>query len=758
MKRREFIILSSVGAASAGVFSACGHPEEKLIPALIPDDEYIPGIDVWKASTCAMCDAGCGILVRTRDHKANKIEGNPAHPVNRGALCARGQAGLQVLYNPDRIKAPMKRVGERGAGQFEEISWDEAIKTLADKLREIKSQGKADKVVFASNDLQGVTGIAVKTFSSAYGAPVLTTAEYAKNLYEASSYQISYGSHYTPVFDIANATYLLSFGARFLETWHSPVRYAQAYGEFRRAKGRTRGKFVQVEPRMSLTGANADEWLPAVIDTEGFVALAIAQVIARENLIKDVTLPKILGLIKDGASAKVSSGSLDDYAPEKTQTITDIPAEKIIRIAREFAGSPHPLAICGGTSAFDGQGKFMAINFLNTLVANVNKPGGVLLSAYATFDVLKNVRSTLPAQQHSDSSKKEVSNAFPHASSNMPADLGNGRQYSALLIHQMNPIFSNPRTADTIKAIPFIASFSSFMDETTQLADLILPDRTFLENWNVKALPLTDKRVAVNFLQPVVKPEFESKQTADVLLALSREFNSEATAFESAEAIVRQAMTPIVNPTGAKEPVSTDEEEESEPVDEFKLIADQGVWVGEVDGITSQNKGVESLTITLANPDESAAIKEDYPFMLFAYEHATLGFGEQANLSVLQELPDPMTSVMWGSWVEINPKTAARFGITDGDVIEVSSHHGTVRAPAVLYPAIRPEVVAMPYGQGHTAYGRYGKDRGVNAIVVNPYAANSDTSAVRVNIKKVSSGGNLIRFGTSLPEHIEIKR
>src|SRR5688572_24659525 len=155
MKRREFIILTGVGATSAGVLSACGHPEEKLIPALIPDEEYVPGIDVWKASTCAMCDAGCGIVVRTRDHKANKIEGNPQHPVNRGALCARGQAGLQVLYNPDRIKAPMKRVGERFSGQFEEITWDEAIKTLADKLREVKAQGKANPVVFASNDLQG---------------------------------------------------------------------------------------------------------------------------------------------------------------------------------------------------------------------------------------------------------------------------------------------------------------------------------------------------------------------------------------------------------------------------------------------------------------------------------------------------------------------------------------------------------------------------------------------------------------------------
>ncbi|MEW6206759.1 MAG: molybdopterin-dependent oxidoreductase, partial [Acidobacteriota bacterium] len=142
MNRRKFIVLTGVGATSAGMLSACRHPEEKLIPALIPDDEYVPGIDYWKASACCLCDAGCGIIVRTREHRANKIEGNPAHPVNRGALCARGQAGLQLLYNPDRIRGPLKRTGERGAGQFEEITWDEAIKTLADKLREIKTQGK----------------------------------------------------------------------------------------------------------------------------------------------------------------------------------------------------------------------------------------------------------------------------------------------------------------------------------------------------------------------------------------------------------------------------------------------------------------------------------------------------------------------------------------------------------------------------------------------------------------------------------------
>src|SRR6185369_1231491 len=180
-------------------------------------------------------------------------------------------------------------------------------------------------------------------------------------------------------------------------------------------------------------------------------------------------------------------------------------------------------------------------------------------------------------------------------------------------------------------------------------------------------------------------------------------------------------------------------------------------WIGEVDGIINDSQRATGTPIHLTSPDESDEIKEDYPFILLAYEHPALGFGEQANLPTLQELPDSMTSVMWGSWVEINPRTAASLGIADGDVVEVSSHHGSVRAPAVLYPAIRPEVVAIPYGQGHTAYGRYAKDKGANPILANPYAASSDTSAVRVKISKVSSRGNLIRFGTDLQQSMEKK-
>jgi menaquinone reductase, molybdopterin-binding-like subunit len=735
MKRREFIILTSIGATSAGMLTACGHPEERLIPALIPDEEYVPGIDVWKASTCAMCAAGCGIVVRTRDHKANKIEGNPQHPVNRGTLCAKGQAGLQVLYNPDRIKSPLKRVGERGSGQFEEITWDEAIKTLTDKLRDASARGKANAVHFFTSDQRGVTAHIATRFMEAYGSQAYLVKPLFNEEGVLGTYLGSPRGASPAVFDLANTTFLLSFGARFLETWHSPMMYSLAYGEFRRASGRTRGKFVQVEPRMSVTGANADEWLPAKAGNESLVALAIAQVIIREGLAKAA---------RDATFIK----AIENYAPEKTATLTDIPAEKIIRIAREFATSARPLAIGGGAADTTW------VNYLNELVGNLNQKGGISLPGRNYNFPLTRLNPTgdLPDIRYLQ---------FPQTIADRP--------YEILLVHNFNPVFTLPATKDKLKTIPFIASFSSFLDETTELADLILPDHTALESWDINFADATNDFV-VNLTQPVVKPEFNTKQTVDVLIAVSRVLGDKVAAsipFSSVEEIVKQDFTGLANvgkpATPPKAESSEEEESEEEEEDPWKPLSEKGFLIGKP---KTERPAMPEIPNIIPNETLNDSLltavpeNKEYPFAFLTYEHPTLGYGEQANLPVLQELPDVMTSVVWGSWIEINPKTAASLGIRDGDVVEVASPQGSVRAPAVLYPAIRPDVVAMPAGQGHTAYGRFAKSTGMNALLLNPFSdkPQTRTDTIQVKISKVSGGGKLIRYGTNMPEHIEIKR
>lgn len=731
MDRRKFIILTGVGATSAGVFSACGHPEEKLIPALIPDEEYIPGIDYWKASACGMCAAGCGIIVRTREHKANKIEGNPLHPVNRGALCAKGQAGLQVLYNPDRIRGPMRRSGERGSGQFEEITWDEAIKTLANKLREIQAEGRATSTLFLTAGPIGVDARIAAKFMEAYGArAIITWALFNENLL-GSDDTLSYGG--TPVFDIANATYLLSFGARFLETWQSPVMYSRAYGEFRSTPGRARGRFVQIEPRMSMTGANADQWLPAKPGSEWMVALAIAQVIIREGVAKNAPSPAFIK-------------ALEEYAPEKTTDRTDITPEKIIRVAREFATSERPLAIAAvSPSEVPANTSLKWINFLNLLVDNLNKRGGVLVPEQEYFDPLGNIGLDPPSR------------FFEAYLSDWRSELDSDAT-KAFFVHQVNPVYFTPDVADKIKEIPFIASFSSFMDETTQLADLILPDHSFLEKWDIRATRSTTDPVVVSLTKPVITPEFNTRQTTDVLLAVSRELGGTAARllpFGSAEDVIKKASTQIPKQGGS---IAAQDEDEF-----WKSFVESGVWIA---GVQQKSQGEkESASAKVAStellfqtsPPSPSVSESEYPFRLLTYEHATLGDGSFANLPWLQELPDPMTSVMWGSWVEINPKTAAELSIADGDIVEITTRYGSARLPVVLYPAIRPDVIAMPYGQGHTAYGRYASGRGVSAMTLDSFTGYTP-EIIQAKVEKIAGKANIIRFGTMLPEHIKIKR
>ena len=731
MKRREFIILTGVGATSATVLSACGHPENKLIPALIADDEYVPGLDYWKASRCGMCPAGCGIVVRTREHKANKIEGNPLHTVNRGALCARGQAGIQVLYNPDRIRGPLKRTGERDSGQFAEITWDEAIKTLADKLREIKAQGSAASSVFVTGDREGLTAHVAERFMRACGSKAILSQSLFDEAATESSYESSYGG--AASFDIANATYLLSFGARFLETWHSPVMYSIEYGEFRRASGKVRGKLVQVEPRMSLTGANADEWLPASVGTEALVALAIAQVMIRESLAKDAPPP---GLAE----------ALQEYAPENTAERTDVAAEKIIRIAREFATSERPLAIgsAGGAGALD---HMKWVNFLNMLAGNLNKKGGVI-SSERSHDYYGPLESLRPPSGFLTMHPRQFS------------DFLSADKYDALLIHQFNPLYVVPAVKDKLDQIPFIASFSSFMDETTRLADLVLPDHSYLERWDINS-GYAAGGLVVTLSQPVIKPEFDTRQTADVLLSLSRELGGDvAGAFPlaSSEEIVKQAAADLAKARGS---VNAEGPEEF-----WKTFVERGVWVDEGENkteaanspaIASMPKAEDLIALSSLKPQQPN--DAEYPLKLLTYEHSIFGDGSFANLPWLQELPDPMTSVMWGGWVEINPKTAASLGIGDGDLVEVATAHGSARLPAIIYPAIRPDVIAVPYGQGHTAHGRYAEGRGANAALLNPLKEGTEqTTPVSARVTKIEGEAKLIRFGTELLERIETDR
>ena len=297
MDRRHFIKLTAISGTTAAL-TACGNPENQII-RFIPEEDLIPGVSTWKPSICPLCNAGCGVIARVvegdaevfrngtpgvmRMGLAKKLEGNPEDAISQGKLCARGQAAIQITYHPDRLDKPRKRTGERGSGQYSEITWDEAIKELTGKLNELASANDHASLAFLTKPRRGRRLELIAQLLQSFGAKPAVTYEVFSDDVLRRANQASFGSHQLPTYDLENTRYVISFGADFLGTWNSAVAQSAAYGRMRQSRPGTRAKFVHVDARLSQTAANADEFVACKPGTEGLLALAIAALVDKTS-------------------------------------------------------------------------------------------------------------------------------------------------------------------------------------------------------------------------------------------------------------------------------------------------------------------------------------------------------------------------------------------------------------------------------------------------------------------------------------------
>ena len=364
--RREFLLASSV-AAGGVLFAGCVPPKHEVQAEsrVRMAEDILSAYDNWYATTCRGCQAGCGLVVRVVDGRARKAEGNPDHPINRGKLCARGQAVVQEQYHPDRVRGPLAR---NASGALEPISWNGALDELGARLGALRAQGRAGDVALISPPLRGHRALLVDTFARAYGLqwlpfeplPELPLAEAARRVF---------GMDRLPRFDVQNARMVLSFGADFLGGWLSPVQFGIQYGIFRqgsydtgehfapRGADRPRGRLVHVSTRFSSTAASADEWVWVRPGHEGLLALSVAQALG----------------------GPVS----EDVAPERTAERTGVSAARVRRLAAALTEQQPALVIAGGSAGSYTNGTLTLSNILslNLLLGNVGRAGGVLASA-----------------------------------------------------------------------------------------------------------------------------------------------------------------------------------------------------------------------------------------------------------------------------------------------------------------------------------------------------------------------------------------
>jgi len=745
MDRRSFIKLTAVSGTTAALTS-CGGGAENALVRFVPDEDIIPGQATWKPSVCPMCSSGCGLTVRVMDadrdvvrdgqagvvkiYAAKKLEGAAEHPVNHGGLCTRGQAAIQATYHPDRITQPLKRTGNRGEAKYQAVSWDDAIAELVGRLDMLASGGNTRALTFLGRRLGGHRGLVVQQFLAKFGAPPPVAWELFDDDVVRRANELSFGRAQMPTFDLANARFVISFGADFLGTWNSPVSQSHAYGEMRQGRRGIRGSFVQVEARMSQTGANADQWVPVRPGTDAVLALGLAHALMAAKAAAPADAGRAGSLIEGWGAG------LPDYTPEAVEKQTGVAAAKITRLAAEMAEMRPAMAMIGGPALAHTNGLFaaLAMNALNALLGAVDKPGGV--SFTPQWNVAAAAKAAGPA-------------AAPPASVERLAAAvlaGDAAAPQVLLLDGANPVFDAPkawRVREALEKVSYIVSFGSFLDEASSLADLILPDHSFLESWT-ESIPESGSLVAVaSAAPPAMAPLHQTRATADVLLDLGRRLGTPLD-------LPWESMEALLGATFAAFPPAT------EGGDPWMEAQEKGGWWGtlpasQVATVLGALRSGPAAPATFAEPqfDGDAA---KFPFHFLPYASTTFYDGSAAHLPWLQEMPDPLTSAMWSSWVEINPQTAAKLGIGEGDLVDVTSAHGTLRSSAVITPGIAPDIVSMPMGQGHTQFTRYATGRGENpAALLAPLTEQATGSlawaATRVSLARTGGpDGRLVLF------------
>jgi anaerobic selenocysteine-containing dehydrogenase len=783
--RRELLLGAGLAAAA---LPACGAEAEDPFDLEKPP---VPGAASWLrgeertiASSCAQCPAGCGIRVRVVEGRAVKIEGNPDCTVNRGGIGPRGLSGTQVLYDPDRVRGPLRRKGARGAPDFEPIGWDEALALVAERLKSLRAKGEAHRAAFVCGRERGMMLDLWRRFAQVYGSPNFHDGMFAGNGPIADAVFAMQGVREIPAYDWTATHCVLSLGSGILESSCQLVYFARAQAWMRRGEAGVRARIVHAGVALSRTAMNADEWIRIRPGTYAAFALGLAHVLVRDGLhdagfVRDHGFGFERWKGEDGVEHAGFQDLLADYDPAKAAAICGIEGKEIERVARDLAAARPSFAVAGVDElrAPNGLATAMAVHALNALLGAIDRPGGVLVQRAAPLE-------DWPAFEADDAAQKSLeaprldgagSGRSPLATSvldALPAALRAGKPYAldSLFLYYSNPVYSRPdprRWREALAAVPWIVTFTPFLDETaSEFADLVLPDASYLER-HEDAAPAPSVGTAVFGLrQPCVAPLFETRATGDVVIQLAHAVGEPLEpAFPFKD--FRDAMKKRYVGVWKAKRGSIVEESGAEFLKRLDVVGwwnDEGYPFGRYEDVlrtpsgrfefssqsirralSAAGAGTGDLDRACLPRHEEIAWSGDpsrYPCVLLLYQPSTYAEGSGANLPWLQELGAHVGRPPWTTEAEIHTDTAATYGIRDGDRVEIESPIGKIVARAFVGEGIAPGVVRVPQGGGHTAFGRFAAGWGANPMeLVDPDAMDPVTGvpahcATRVAIRR----------------------
>jgi molybdopterin-containing oxidoreductase family iron-sulfur binding subunit len=684
MKRRTFLKITGMG--SIGFAAGCASDPERNLYALVqaPED-MVTGKSAWYATTCRECPAGCGVLAKNREGRAIKLEGNPEHPVNRGKLCARGQAALQGLYNPDRPKMPLLKTD----GGWQAIDYAKATALIRERLAGTAAKGPG-RIGMLSEVVGESQRSLFNTVLNAYGAgDALLYEPFGFESLKFAHAQLFNGPQ-LPSLHMDRSDLLVGLGADFLETWLSPVEYARKFKAMHAVSEGGKGRFFQISPYQSLTGANADRWLACRPGSQPAVVMMLIQ----------EALNSGRGGHLEGRFQKALFKLAGGYTAAKTAALSDVPQGDLDKLARRLITAQRPLVL--GSATVSGGATAAAVDLASTLLNYILDPA---LSLY-DFDHRHRVEIAAP---------RSALAAFGQS-------VADGR-LDVVLLNNVNPVYSLPADSGLADALArketFVVAFANARDETAALADLVFPMGTSLESWD----SYESKEGITATLQPVLGKINAAPSLGDLFLNLLPRRQKPADDYRG-YVIQHLADTGKIGSAG----------EWNRLIQTGGRFENRGGTVKPVVTTTAEVvRTLSDLVSHVPKPDSQRPT---------VYLSPSLRFwdGRGANRSWLSEIPDPVSQVAWQSPAWVPPGMMRANGWSEGEAVAIESDKGRIEMRVVSYGGLHPDAVVVPLGQGHTHYGRYAKNQGANPVALVGAAADpmSGTPNYTAAIRKIT--------------------
>ena len=783
INRRDLIRL---GVASAAVLATGNVMRSKALAGTVNFTEggkdFSPKTGVERKmvpSACWSCVTRDSMIGFVEDGRLVKLEGHPDSIRGKGKICSKGAAGVNQLYDPDRVLYPMKRAGKRGEGKWKRISWDEALTDLTARLKKLRDEGHPEKFVFHYGRMKGSSEKIVKGFLSSYGTKSVFGHTAICETAKWTAQELTWGKHYDN-WDFDNTKYVLNFGSGVLEAHTNSIPCSQRLVDAMADRG---VKFITFDVRLSNTAARSTEWVPIKPGTDGAVVLAMCREIMEAGLY-DKDFFQFIKATKDYKAStdekvKALKAHLAQYTPEWAEKISGVPAAKIKSIALELAKTKPACVISyrGAVAHYYGTDTERAIQMLAAITGNIDNPGGRCRAVGASWKSPNFPKAPKEAGLNIGKGFKGQA-AYPthgvdHQVLKMIKDGKEGRP-EIYMWYCYTPVYANGECQENIdilkdeSLIPFTVNVNAYYDESTALADLILPNPSYLEWWDWENHASATQVAEYYIRQPLAKLLGECRDFKDVVCELAERMGF-PLGFKSAEEFVKKSceMTKNIKEAGGFEYMKKHgvwHDPNAKP-DYYmykyergdKHLKVEGVIFDEATGVywdwkksgakseaEAKEKGYTKTKDALNgyvgqqfgdkvykgfNPDRvnKSGFFELYSELMEAKKFSALPtytpipehekMGPDDLILTTYKVPVHihsrsanckwLTEIYHDNPAKINPKTAGRLGIKDGDKIKVKSGVAEITTSANVTEGIVPGVVAISHHLGHWEYGRY---------------------------------------------------